>query len=156
VGLSDEELGVHVTWVLAQGLFLTSVISVLDVLPVVELEFALAGSASPLTISVATAALTAALLPIELLLLFLVALYCAHSVGSFVQLGEEQMLGAFNTDRQEKALLVVTPPVFFYLLFRLLARAALELDDPEGLSAPFCSRILNPDTSSFSSSSSFQ
>ncbi len=110
--LTDEELNVHVTWVLAQGLFLTAVISILDVLPVVEMEFFLKQQQwSVLAITAMTGGLTAFLLPFEILLLFIVALYCSSSLGSFVMLHDEKLLGVFAPDR-------------------LLARASLELDDP--------------------------
>jgi hypothetical protein len=110
--LTDEELNVHVTWVLAQGLFLTAVISILDVLPVVEMEFSLKQQQwSILAITAMTGGLTAFLLPFEILLLFIVALYCSSSLGSFVMLHDEKLLGVFAPDR-------------------LLARASLELDDP--------------------------
>jgi hypothetical protein len=113
--ISDEELNVHCFWVLLKGLFLCSIVSVLDVLPTVELEVYLRSIMWPkLWITVFTAVLTGLLLLPELLLLFIIALYCAHQLANFLQIQDDNvaMMGVFNSER-------------------LLARAALELDDPQ-------------------------
>ncbi len=111
--LTDEELSVHVSWIMSQGLFLTSIVSILDVLPVVCLELQLksATKLSSLMISLSTAGLTVALLPGELFFLFCISLYCAAALARFIDMNKHDMLGIFDTDR-------------------LLSRAALELDDP--------------------------
>jgi hypothetical protein len=126
---TDEELDVDVSFVMAKGLLLTTLVSVAQVLPCVQLEQALQPQWYA---SLASVALTVVTLPGEIALLFCVALYCAHCVGGLIDLhAKSGVVGAaFAPNRPLARRAAQLGEEGTFGPSRLLARSALELSDP--------------------------